>query len=54
MNTYLVFLRFRLMRGELSAGEHAQEVSLARERIAAIGAPHWLEFIAAWDANAVA
>ena len=52
MNTYLVFLRFRLMRGELSAGEHAQEVSLARERIAAIGAPHWLEFIAAWDANA--
>ncbi len=54
MNTYLVYLRFRLMRGELTAGEYAKEVSLARERIAAIGAPHWLEFIAAWDANAVA
>ena len=40
------------MRGELTAGEYAKEVSLARERIAAIGAPHWLEFIAAWDANA--
>ncbi len=54
MNTYLVYLRFRLMRGELTAGEHAKEVSLARERIAAINAPHWLEFIAAWDANATA
>jgi 3'-5' exonuclease len=54
MNTYLVYLRFRLMRGELTAGEYAKECSLARERIAAIGAPHWLEFIAAWDANAVA
>ena len=54
MNTYLVYLRFRLMRGELTAGEYAKEVSLARERIATIGAPHWLELIAAWDANAVA
>ena len=52
MNTYLVYLRFRRLRGELTAGEYAKEVSLARERIAAIGAPHWLEFIAAWDANA--
>ena len=34
-----------------TAGEYAKEVSLARERIAAIRAPHWAEFIAAWDAN---
>ena len=52
MNTYLLYLRFRLMRGELAAGEYAKEISLARERIAATGAPHWQEFIAAWDANA--
>jgi len=52
MNTYLLYLRFRLLRGELSAGEYAQEVSLAREKIAAMDAPHWQEFIAAWDANA--
>jgi len=52
MNTYLVYQRFRLMRGELAAGEYAKEVSLARERIAAISAPHWSEFIAAWDARA--
>jgi hypothetical protein len=52
LNTYLVYQRFRLMRGELAAGEYAKEVSLAREKIAAISAPHWAEFLAAWDANA--
>jgi predicted PolB exonuclease-like 3'-5' exonuclease len=54
MNTYLLYLRFRLLRDELTAGEYAKEVSLAREKIAATGAPHWQAFIAAWDANAVA
>jgi len=53
LNTYLVYQRFRLLRGEIAAGEYASEISLARERIAAIQAPHWAEFIAAWDANAV-
>ena len=52
LNTYLIYQRFRLLRGEIAAGEYAKEVSLAREKIAAINAPHWLEFIAAWDANA--
>ncbi len=52
MNTYLLYLRFRQLRGELSAGEYAKEVSLAREKIAALQAPHWQEFLAAWDANA--
>ena len=54
MNTYLLYLRFRLLRGLYSAVEYEQEVSLAREKIAASGAPHWREFIAAWDANAAA
>ncbi|MEP7061676.1 MAG: 3'-5' exonuclease [Betaproteobacteria bacterium] len=48
MNTYLLFQRFRLMRGVLTAGEYATEISLARERLAAIDAPHWREFLAAW------
>ncbi len=51
MNTYLIYQRFRLLRGELAAGEYAQEISLARERIAALGVPHWQEFLAAWDSN---
>jgi len=53
LNTYLVYQRFRLLRGEIEPAEYASEISLARERIAAIPAPHWAEFIAAWDANAV-
>jgi hypothetical protein len=52
MNTYLVYQRFRLMRGELSAGEYAKEIALARERITASGAPHWREFMTAWNAGA--
>ena len=54
MNTYLVYTRFRLMRGELDAGGYAQEISLARERLGALDAPHWKEFVAAWDARASA
>ena len=38
------------MRGELSAGEYAQELSTAREQLAATGASHWQEFLAAWSA----
>ena len=53
MNTYLLYLRFQLMRGILTAGEYAAEISLAREKVGATGQPHWQEFVAAWDANAV-
>lgn len=52
-NTYLLYLRFRLMRGELDAGGYATEVSVARERIAASDAPHWNAYLAAWDASAI-
>ncbi len=50
VNTLLLYQRFRMMRGELSAGDYAAEVSLVRERIEASDAPHWKAFIAAWDA----
>jgi predicted PolB exonuclease-like 3'-5' exonuclease len=49
LNTYLVYQRFRLMRGELSAGEYAKEIALVRERIVAADAPHWKAFVAAWQ-----
>jgi len=51
MNTYLVYQRFRLLRGEIDAGEYANEISFARGKVVAANAPHWQEFIAAWDAN---
>ena len=49
LNTYLVYQRFRLMRGEIDAGEYAREISLVRERIGASDAAHWRAFIAKWD-----
>ena len=49
MNTYLLYLRFRRLRGELTGGEYEQEMAFARERIAATGAPHWRQFLDAWE-----
>jgi 3'-5' exonuclease len=51
MNTYLLYLRFRLIRGTLAAGEYAKEVSMVREKIGATGAPHWQQFLAAWGSQ---
>jgi hypothetical protein len=52
VNTYLVFLRFELMRGHLNREQHAREVELVRSTLAGIEAPHWREFLAAWRADA--
>ena len=49
MNTYLVFLRFRLMRGEVSRAEYDDEIAFIRQELARIGKPHWQEFLAAWE-----
>jgi 3'-5' exonuclease len=51
MNTYLLYLRFQLLRGTLTAGQYATEISLAREKAVTSGQPHWQEFVLAWDAN---
>ncbi len=48
MNTYLVYQRFRLMRGELSAGEYAKEISVRARESGGVEAPHWKAFHAAW------
>jgi len=48
VNTYLVYLRFQLMRGHLSAAEHAGELARVRAVLEESAAPHWQEFAAAW------
>jgi predicted PolB exonuclease-like 3'-5' exonuclease len=47
-NTYLVFLRFQMMRGALNPESYAREIALVRSTLAAYDAPHWQEFLAAW------
>jgi hypothetical protein len=48
LNTYLVYLRFELMRGRLGEEGHAQECRLVRETLARDGRPHLQAFLAAW------
>lgn len=47
-NTYLVFLRFQLMRGHLSQDEYAREIQLVRETLSGYSGQHWQEFLHAW------
>ena len=49
MNTYLVYLRFQLMRGNLDPVELDREYDLVRETLQAMGEPHLDEFLAAWQ-----
>lgn len=49
-NTYLVFLRFQLMRGALTAEEHRAECDLVRATLGKSPGPHWKEFLRRWDA----
>jgi hypothetical protein len=48
VNTYLVYLRFQQMRGQLTAKAYAEEVAVVRGELARSDAPHWREFLAAW------
>lgn len=47
-NTYLVFLRFQLMRGYLSAAAYAAEIALVRQTLQTYQGKHWQVFLAAW------
>lgn len=48
LNTYLVYLRFDLMRGRLTPRVYEQELQLVRDTLARQGKPHLDEFLAAW------
>ncbi|MFA5939220.1 MAG: 3'-5' exonuclease [Sinimarinibacterium sp.] len=48
LNTYLVYLRFELMRGRLTHETHAQEEQRVRQFLEASDAPHWAEFLGGW------
>ncbi|HEX7011908.1 MAG TPA: 3'-5' exonuclease [Steroidobacteraceae bacterium] len=48
LNTYLIYLRFELMRGRLLRDEYAEEVARVREALRMQAKPHFQEFLAAW------
>lgn len=49
LNTYLVYLRFELMRGNLDEADLEREYQLVRDTLAEMNAPHLNEFAAAWE-----
>ncbi|HEX9140124.1 MAG TPA: 3'-5' exonuclease [Steroidobacteraceae bacterium] len=50
LNTYLVWLRFELLRGHLDAAGHAAELERLRQMLRSSSEPHLAKFLAAWEA----
>lgn len=48
LNTYLIYLRFQLIRGRLTAAEHKSEIARVRALLAESDKAHFAEFLAAW------
>jgi len=48
LNTFLIYLRFELMRGRLNRDEYTTEVAFIRDTLRTQGRPHFDEFLAAW------
>nr|MBF0685822.1 3'-5' exonuclease [Pseudomonas sp.] len=51
VNTWLMYCRFRLMRGELSPEQYQSEIELVRSTLGASDAGHWREYLASWPAQ---
>jgi predicted PolB exonuclease-like 3'-5' exonuclease len=49
LNTFLVYLRFELVRGHLSEEAYGRECERLRAALAEDGRPHIAEFLAAWS-----
>ncbi len=48
VNTYLVYLRFQLMRGILDNEQYQRECELVRFTLSKSSEPHWQEFTSHW------
>jgi hypothetical protein len=48
VNTFLVYCRFRRMRGELDEAAYRAELQLVRTTLQSLPAPHWNAFLSAW------
>ena len=48
VNTYLVFLRFQKLRGQLDEAAHAREIALVRGSLTKLKGAHWQAFVQAW------
>jgi predicted PolB exonuclease-like 3'-5' exonuclease len=51
LNTYLIFLRFELMRGHLTRERYAEEVDRVKSFLRAGKEPHHTEFLRVWESQ---
>ncbi len=51
LNTYLVYLRFELINGNLTPAEYQQECQLVRDTLQAENKPHFTEFLSHWQSH---
>ncbi|MCS6946908.1 MAG: 3'-5' exonuclease [Steroidobacteraceae bacterium] len=51
LNTYLIYLRFQLLRGHLTVEQHRSEIERVRGWLAQSAEPHWRAFRAAWPTD---
>lgn len=52
VNTYLMYCRFQLMRGELPTLEYQDEIELVKAALAEKPEPHWRDYLAGFAAPA--
>jgi predicted PolB exonuclease-like 3'-5' exonuclease len=48
-NTYLLFLRYQLLRGHFSRELHQKETEILRSYLKGLDKPHWREFLKLWN-----
>jgi 3'-5' exonuclease len=52
LNTYLIYLRFEMMRGRFTRERYAEEVERVKTLLRAGKEPHFAEFLRAWEGTA--
>lgn len=52
LNTYLVYLRFELLRGRLTRERHEEEIERVKALLRAGAEPHFAQFLQAWERSA--
>jgi predicted PolB exonuclease-like 3'-5' exonuclease len=48
VNTYLVYVRFQLMRGEITTDVYEEEINYVKNHIQSLPGEHWIQFLQAW------
>jgi len=49
LNTWLIYLRFQHLRGQLTPERHEEELARVRASLSASKEPHFAEFLRAWQ-----